>query len=89
VGAVAEDALTVKTEMTVAPEVNVTPVGFRLQLRPEDGAFVDKVNAPLKPYWLVIEIDDVADDPGWMVRELWLADMLKSGATTWTATIVG
>jgi len=71
--------LTVKTEVTVAPEISVTPVGLNFQLRPEDGVFVDRVNAPLKPFWLAIEIDDVAEPPWEGEIDVGFAETVKSG----------
>jgi hypothetical protein len=67
-------------EVTVPPEVSVTPVGFAFQLSPEDGVFVDRVNDPLKPFWLAIEIDDVAEPPWGAETDVGFAETVKSGA---------
>jgi hypothetical protein len=63
----------------MAPDVSVTPVELSLQLRPEEGVFVDNVNCPLNPFWLAIEIDDVAEDPWSAEIDVGLAETVKSG----------
>ena len=73
------DAFTVRTEVTVAPEVNVTAVGFRLQPRPEDGAFVDNISGPLKPFRLVRVMVEMTELPCWMVILVGFDEMEKSG----------
>ena len=71
--------MTVKIEVTGAPEVSVTPVGLIFQLRPEDGVFVDKVTVPLKPFRLVSVIVEMAELPCWTFILVGLDEIEKSG----------
>lgn len=79
--------MTVKMEVTVAPEVSVTPAGLTFQLRPEDGVFVDKVTVPLKPFRLVSVMVEIAELPCWTFTLVGFDEIEKSGGGGGALTI--
>ena len=70
-----------RVEVTDPPFVGVTLDGLRLQVKPVEGE-ITAVTATglLNPFWLLTVIVDVAATPRFVVTELGLAPIVKSGA---------
>ena len=75
------------------PEVMVTLVGLRDVVGPVGDEVADRLMVPLKPFWLVIVIVEVPDDPCKNVRDPGFDAMAKLDAvaacTTNCPTMLG
>jgi hypothetical protein len=69
----------------IPPELTV--VGLRVAVSPWSAVAVRSTDDenPLSP---VMDIDDVSEEPAWIVRDPGVADILKSGPRIVTETVV-
>jgi len=73
------EELTDRVEEPVPPDERETLAGLSDILRPAGELVDDRATVPAKPLRLVRVIDEVAVDPGLMLSEAGLAEILKSG----------